>query len=105
MTKKGKYILSIIIICLLTLFVCHLMPKTAIRAHLFTQGFFVASFSTGIVDDNYHNRVDWKRLARQHAKCYTLTQPPVERATKGTLANWKVKRVGIFYFVSYYGDI
>ena len=105
MTKKGKSILAVFTFCLLALFVSHLMPKMALRAHLFTNGYFISSLSSRIIDDQFHNRVDHKRLAKQQAKCYALTKPPVERATEGKLKNWKVKRVGFFYFVSYYGDV
>ena len=105
MKKRWFIIPSTIIAIILVLFLCHLSPKLAIRAHLFTEGYFKSSFTTDIVDDSFHNRTDKRRLAKQHAKCYTVTNPPVEKATEGKLANWKVKKVGILYYVSYYGDL
>ncbi|HET7657759.1 MAG TPA: hypothetical protein VFK37_05665 [Bacillales bacterium] len=101
--KKKRMIIPAIIILMLIL--CHLSPKAALRAHLFTEGYFVSSFTTTIIDDFYHNRTDHKSLFKEHAKCYTLTRPPVERQTKGILANWKVNKIGLFYFVTYYGYV
>jgi hypothetical protein len=103
MKMRWIIIPSAIIAIILVLFLCHLTPKWALRAHLFTAGYFISSFTTGIVDDGFHNRLDKKMLAIQIAKYYTLTIPPVELSTKGILANWKVKKVGIFYYDSYFG--
>lgn len=104
MKRLWKISCFIILGIILALFLCHLSPKWALRAHLFTDGYFISSFTTGIVDDGLHNRIDGNVLEKEHAKCYTLTRPPVENATKGMLANWKVKKVGILYYVSYYGN-
>jgi len=104
MTKKWLLVPSVILAIIFVLFLFHLSPKLAIRAHLFTEGHFIVAFTTDIVDDTFHNKGDKKALKSQNAKCYSLTKPPVEKATQGILTNWKVRKSGILYYVSYYGD-
>jgi len=79
-------------------------PKMALRTHIFFLGYIKSSFTTEMVDDQTHNTADKKVLQKLNAHCYTLTRPPVEKITQGTLGNWMVRKVGILYFASYYGD-
>lgn len=68
-------------------------------------GYPVIAFTTEIVDDELHNRIDKQILESQNAKCYTLTKPVFEKATKGKLRNYKVTKKGILYFAEYYGEL
>lgn len=82
----------------------HITPHMAIRTHLVTMGYPNIAFTTGIVDDEFHNEVDKLALHKDKAKCYTITKPAYEKATDGYLKNFKVKRAGLLHFASYYGD-
>ena len=81
--------------------VLHLTPHLALRTHVFFMGYPIEAVKTGIVDDKFHNRTDWK----PNAKYYTLTKPPVERVTEGILHNFKVSKNGFLYFAEYFGDV
>jgi hypothetical protein len=47
---------------------------------------------------------DPEKFARLGGKAYTLTEPPVEKATAGQLRNYLVRKFGILYFAEYYGE-
>lgn len=83
----------------------HITPNIALRTHVFFSGYFIEAITTDIVDDEFHNKIDKELLEKQKAKCYTLTNPPVEKATQGILSNYKVVKKGILYFADYYGDV
>lgn len=94
-----------IIISLLSIFViAHATPSMALRTKVILMGHPVASLTTGIIEDEFHNEVDKEKFAELNAKAYTLTKPPVERATEGKLRNYLVRKVGFLYFAEYYGE-
>lgn len=104
--KKEKLFTITTICSIIALYiVLHITPTVALRTHLFMNGYPVIAFTTGIVDDEFHNRIDKQILESQSAKCYTLTKPAFERATKGQLRNYKVTKKGILYFAEYYGEL
>ncbi|ANX11702.1 hypothetical protein ABE41_006750 [Fictibacillus arsenicus] len=76
----------------------------ALRTEVILMGHPVASLTTGIIEDEFHNEVDKEKFAELNAKAYTLTKPPVERATQGKLRNYRVRKVGFLYFAEYYGE-
>lgn len=78
------------------LILLHSTPKMALRTH--------AAIGSGIIEDDFHNEVDRDRFAELNAKAYTLTEPPVEKATQGKLRNYLVRKYGFFYFAEYYGE-
>jgi len=69
------------------------------------NGYPVIAFTTGIADDKFHNKIDKQILESQSAKCYTLTKPAFEKATKGQLKNYKVTKKYFLYFAEYYGEL
>ncbi|WP_408009845.1 hypothetical protein ACJROX_05990 [Pseudalkalibacillus sp. A8] len=52
----------------------------------------------------YHNKVDKEMFAELNAKAYTLTTPPIEKATQGELRNYLVRKIGFLYFAEFYGE-
>jgi hypothetical protein len=94
-----------IIISLLSIFViAHATPSMALRTEVILMGHPVASLTTRIIEDDFHNQVDKEKFAELNAKAYTLTKPPVETATQGKLRNYLVRKVGFLYFAEYYGE-
>lgn len=95
----------ILILALTTIFlILHSTPSMALRTQVFIMGYPKAALTSEIIDNNYHNEVDKEKLAVLNAKAYTLTKPPIEKATQGELRNFLVKKIGLFYLAEYYGD-
>lgn len=86
------------------LLLLHSSPSMALRTQVFIMGHPIAALTSGIIDDEYHNKIDKDKFAELNAKAYTLTNPPVEKATQGELRNFLVRKYGIFYLAEYYGD-
>jgi hypothetical protein len=103
---KKKIILAVTAICCIIAMyiVLHITPTLALRTHLLMKGYPIVSLTTGIVDDELHNRIDKEILESQNAKCYTLTKPAFEKPTQSKLRNYKVTKKGILYFAEYYGE-
>lgn len=57
----------------------------------------------GIIDDQFHNKIDQEKFEALNAKAYTLTKPPIEKATQGELRNFLVRKIGFLYFAEFYG--
>lgn len=104
--KKTNLNTITMIFCIIVFYtLLHLTPTFALRTRIFTMGYPVIAFTTGIVDDEFHNTIDKKILESENAKCYTLTKPAFEKATQGELRNYKVTKKGILYFAEYYGEM
>lgn len=101
--KKSKSTI-VITITIMLFIILHLTPSLAIRTRVFFMGYFVNAIKTDVVDDVTHNNMDKELLESENAKCYTLTNPPIEKATQGVLRNYKVVKIGPLYFASYYGE-
>ena len=103
---KKKIITTIIIICFITVMyiILHITPTVALRTHLFMTGHPVISLTTGIGDDELHNKIDKQILESQNAKCFILTKPVFEKATQSKLTNYKVSKKGFLFFAGYYGE-
>ncbi|WP_051348391.1 hypothetical protein [Peribacillus kribbensis] len=97
--------LAIPIVLIFLYLVCHTTPELSLRSHVGYMGYFKSAFTSSIVEDEYHNKMDKKKLQKDNAKCYTLTKPPIEEATQGVLRNFKVKKVGFLYYTDYYGEL
>ncbi|PIC69237.1 hypothetical protein CSV77_14990 [Sporosarcina sp. P16b] len=98
---------STIIIVALAVFIFIILnstPNIALRTHVFTIGYPKAAVISKVVDDEYHNEVDKEKFAKLNAKAYSLTKPPIEKATQGELRNFLVKKYGFLYFAEYYGN-
>ncbi|MCZ8538021.1 hypothetical protein M9R32_12565 [Paenisporosarcina quisquiliarum] len=63
-----------------------------------------AAMTSGIIDDHFHNKIDQEKFAELNAKAYTLTKPPIEKATQGELRNFLVRKIGFLYFAEFYGE-
>lgn len=95
----------IFLVALLTIFsLSHSTPGMALRTYVFTMGYPKAAITSAIIDDEYHNEVDRGKFVELNAKAYTLTKPPIDKATQGELRNFLVKKIGFFYLAEYYGD-
>lgn len=103
---KKKLITTLVTICFLLIIyvLIHSTPYAALRTYLFMTGHPIVSFTTGIVDDELHNKIDKQILEGQNAKCYTLTKPAFEKATQSKLGNYKVTEKGFLFFAEYYGE-
>lgn len=99
--KKEVVFLAVIAIIFLLL---HSKPDTAIRTKVFFMGYPKAALTSVIIDDEFHNEVDKARFAELNAKAYTLTKPPIEKATQGELRNYLVRKFGFLHFAEYYGE-
>lgn len=97
---------KVIVIALLVGFVylLHSTPHLALRTYVFVTGHPVAAVTTGIVENEYINQVDHDKMDEKNAKAYTLTKPPIEKATQGELRNYLVKKVGFIHLVEFYGE-
>ncbi|MGD6993226.1 hypothetical protein [Sutcliffiella horikoshii] len=100
--KKNIIILISLIAVVLLL---HSTPHTALRTYVFFSGNSIIALTTDIVDDEYHNRVDEEKFEKLNGKAYTLTKPPIEKATQGELRNYLVRKFGIFHYVEFYGEV
>jgi hypothetical protein len=102
--KKRTVILNISVCLMIIYFILHATPSIALRTHLFMTGNAIVAITTGIEDDELHNKVDKESLECQNAKCYTLTKPAFEKATQSKLRNYKVTKIGFLFFAKYYGE-
>ncbi|MFE3572932.1 hypothetical protein [Lysinibacillus sp. NPDC059133] len=100
MKKKVIIIVSFLVVIILL----HSSPSIALRTHVFFLGYPKAAISSGIIEDKEHNEVDKDKFAELNAKAYTLTNPPIEKATQGELRNFLVRKFGFLHFAEYYGD-
>ncbi|WP_175987560.1 hypothetical protein [Bacillus sp. Marseille-Q1617] len=89
---------------LLLFIVLHSTPHLALRTKVFFMGYPADAFTTGIVNYEYEKEVNGGASSSLNGKTYTLTEPPVEKATQGELRNYLVKKVGFLYFAEYFGE-
>ncbi|HEY4552872.1 MAG TPA: hypothetical protein VIG80_06735 [Bacillaceae bacterium] len=101
---KKKLMIGMAVVLSAVFILLHSTPHLALRTHVFFQGYPKAALTSGVMDDAYHNEADQGALERLNAKAYTLTKPPVEKATAGQLRNFSVKKIGFLYFAEYLGD-
>ncbi|WP_102261093.1 hypothetical protein [Mesobacillus jeotgali] len=95
----------IIIAALVVVFILfHSTPTMALKTHVFIMGYPKAAILSGVIQDEYHNKVDKEKFAELNAKAYTLTKPPIEKATQGELRNYLVRKMGFLHFAEYYGE-
>jgi hypothetical protein len=76
----------------------------ALRTHVFFMSYPKEAMTSGIIDDQFHNKIDQEKFAELNAKAYTLTKPPIEKATQGELRNFLVRKIGFLYFAEFYGE-
>ncbi|MDT8862576.1 hypothetical protein N0O92_20460 [Alkalihalobacillus sp. MEB130] len=99
---KNKLVGMVVMIGIILML--HSTPHLAVRTYVFFTGHPIAAMTTGIIDDDYHNKVDKEKFAELNAKAYTLTRPPIEKATQGELRNYLVRKYAFFYLVEFYGE-
>lgn len=102
--KRVKLVLTVVISIIVMFLMLHSTPTLALKTHVFFNGYFKEAITTGIIDDELHNKIDKEKLSKENAKCYTLTKPPLEKATESYLRNYKVSKKYLLYFAEYYGD-
>jgi hypothetical protein len=103
--KRNKKKWLIIIPLVIVFIAFHSTPNIALRTHVFFMGYPKSAITSGIIEDDYHNKVDKKKFTKINAKAYTLTSPPIEKATQGELRNYLVRKIGICYFAEFYGEV
>ena len=101
--KKQRLWLPLIAL-LIVIYILHSTPHMSLRTYVFFSGYPIQAFSSGIIDDTYHNEVDKDVYEKMNATAYTLTNPPVEKQTQGVLSNYLVRKYGIIYITDYLGD-
>ncbi|WP_261129013.1 hypothetical protein [Bacillus sp. Marseille-Q3570] len=99
--KKSINVMIVIVVVFLLL---HSTPTMALRTKVFLMGYPKAAITSGIIEDDFHNEIDKNRFYQLNAKAYTLTTPPIEKATQGELRNYLVKKTGFLHFAEYYGE-
>ncbi|MGM0877840.1 MAG: hypothetical protein ACQEWV_24655 [Bacillota bacterium] len=99
--RKKVGVLSLIVAII---FLLHSTPHIALRTYVFFTGYPKAAITSEIIEDKYHNKIDKEKFVKLNAKAYTLTKPPIEKATQGELRNYLVRKIGFFHFVEYYGE-
>jgi hypothetical protein len=104
MLKKVKKIWLVLIIGSLFV-ILHSTPNLALRTHVLFMGYPKAALTSGIVEDEYHNKVEKEAYTRVNARAYTLTEPPIEKSTKGELRNYLIKKRWGLYFAEYLGEL
>ncbi len=97
--------IGIIVGLILVFIILHATPSMALRTHVMMMGYPKAAIVSGIIEDDYHNRVDKEKFAKENAKAYTLTKPPIEKATQGELRNYLVRKFWFLYYAEYYGEL
>ena len=91
MKKKSIImIFSIIIVVLITYLI--VTPTGALRFTILREGYPIKSITLKLSDSPY------KTYVKGNEEIYTLTNPPMEKATQGILENWIVSKHGIFYW-------
>ena len=98
-----KEVIFLVIIAII-FYLLHSTPSMAIRTEVFFKGYPKSALTSGIIDDEYHNEVDKEKFDELNAKAYTLTKPPIEKATQGELRNYLVRKFGFLHFAEYYGE-
>lgn len=93
-----------ITVVLVIFILLHSTPSMALRTHVFFMGYPKAAITSEIIEDEFHNNIDKEKFIELHAKAYTLTKPPTEKATEGELRNFLVKKFGFLHFAEYYGE-
>ncbi|MBY6036919.1 hypothetical protein KUV80_09650 [Fictibacillus nanhaiensis] len=86
------------------LILLHSTPSMALRTHVFFMGYPKAAITSGIIEDDFHNKVDREKFSELNAKAYTLTKPPIEKATSGVLRNYLVRKIGFLHFAEFLGE-
>lgn len=99
---RKKVIVSILVFGMI--FALHSTPHIALRTYVFFSGYPTIALTTSIIEDEYHNEIDKEMFEELNAKAYTLTTPPIEKATQGELRNFLVKKYGLFHIVEFYGE-
>ncbi|WP_216827366.1 hypothetical protein [Alkalihalobacterium elongatum] len=99
---RKKIVIGMVIISFI--YLLHSTPNLALRTYVFVTGYPISALTTEIIDDEYHNTVDKEKYDEMNARAYTLTKPPIEKATQGELRNYLVKKFGFFYVVEFYGE-
>ena len=109
MKKRFKTI--IITICLLVIIpvisynILHSTPNLAIRTVIFVKGHPIIAFTTDIVDDELHNKIDKKELGDKHAKCYTITKFLTStKPVQSNSGNFIVTKKGYLFFADFNGQ-
>jgi hypothetical protein len=105
--KKMIIVTTVTIVticCLIIMYIMlHSKPSVALRTHLFMTGHPVVAFTTGIVDDELNNKDEKGILQKENSRCYILTKPAFEKATRKNMKSYKVFKKGSLYFADYYG--
>ncbi|MGP4079430.1 hypothetical protein ACTWQL_05895 [Pseudalkalibacillus sp. R45] len=96
--KKSISVMVVIVVVFL------LLHSTPTLTQVFLMGYPKAAITSGIIEDDFHNEIDINRFDQLNAKAYTLTTPPIEKATQSELRNYLVKKIGFLHFAEFYGE-
>lgn len=100
MIKKNKQVLwmTLFFVMILMFIVLHLTPNLALKTNLFFQGYFQEAFASEMTRIEHPDK-------ERNSTFYQVTPAPVEKETSGVLVTYKVEKVWIFYFASYYSEV
>ena len=68
--------ITIILIVVAVFLLLHSTPNIALRTHVFFLGYPTAAITSGIIEDEFHNKIDKQKFVELNGKAYTLTNPP-----------------------------
>ncbi|WOV85756.1 hypothetical protein PGH26_07420 [Sporosarcina jeotgali] len=86
-------------------YLLHSTPNMAVRTCVFFTGHPVAAITSDIEEDAGYSESDKKEYKKINTKAYTLTNPPLEKATDSVLENYQVESYGLIYFAKFSGGL
>jgi hypothetical protein len=81
----------------------HITPSLAIRTHLMTTGYPVASFVVNVKFNKGQTNQDKVLLKKENSKIYYI-EGNIKSDIGTDIFNFKVKKIGFLYFAEYYGE-
>ncbi len=100
--KLKKILLSLIGMFALLLIVFHTTPELSIRSKLFLTGYPIEAIKYNFEINEFQTNLDAEILEKENSKIYKITN--FKANDKSNFFNFKVKKSGILYFSSTYGE-
>ncbi|WP_024614841.1 hypothetical protein [Clostridium sp. Ade.TY] len=100
--RLKKILLSIIGIFILLFIIFHTSPELSIKSHLFLTGHPVEALKYNFEINEFQNNLDSETLSKENSKIYKITN--FESNDTNEFFNFKVKKTGLLYFASAYGE-
>lgn len=99
--KTKKIILGIIGFIVLLLTFLHTNPTLSVKTNLFLSGHPVLAFNSSVEVNNLQTNLDKEALAEENSEIYKVSNID---SNDNSPFNFKVKKIGILYFATPYGE-